>query len=64
MKNPLTLDEVGFLLQAVSVTPIKAGDAANVLTLVDKLNSIAESLSLPETEVKPEKAKLSPKTKK
>lgn len=60
----LTIDEVGFLLQAVSVTPIKAGDAQQVLVLVDKLKSIAESLSLSESKDEPKEAKPGPRTKK
>jgi hypothetical protein len=60
----LTKDEIVFLLQAVAMTPIKAGDAKAVIVLVDKLNSIAESLSLSETEAEPDKAKPSPRTKK
>ena len=60
----LTLDEVGFLLQAVANTPIKASDAKAVLVLVEKLNNIGESLSLSESPEKPAKAETGTRTKK
>lgn len=63
-KSDLTQDEVGFLMQAVANTPIKASDAQAVLVLVEKLKNIGESLSLSESPEKPAKAETGTRTKK